>query len=120
MTDNIDDTKPYFQCVKRSLKSVLKTTVANVVTEKVTDAALLTSRIMTHTLQFMKLYFIHCYDTGQQIPTLDRPFVTACMKTLCIKPTRGRPAKEETQQAKAVLDEFYIKYYQPTMQVNNS
>ena len=117
MTNNIDDTKPYFQCVKTSLKSVVQTAA---VTEKLTDAALLTSRIMTHTLQFMKLYFIHCYDTGQQIPTLDRRFVTACMKTLCIKPTRGRPAKEETQQAKAVLDEFYREHYQPTMQVNNS
>lgn len=116
MTDNIDDTKKYFQCVKTSLKSVLKTAEARVVTEKVTDAALLTSRIMTHTLQFMKLYFIHCYATGQQIPKLDRPFVTACMKTLCKKPTTGRPAKEETQQAKAVLDEFYREHYQPTMQ----
>ena len=57
----IDPTKSYFQCVKTSLKSVVKNPV---VIEKLTDAALLVSRIMTHTLQFMKLYFIHCYDYG--------------------------------------------------------
>ena len=57
----IDTTKSYFQCVKTSLKSVVKNTV---VIEKLTDAALLAGRIMTHTLQFMKLYFIYCYDNG--------------------------------------------------------
>jgi hypothetical protein len=87
-----------------------------VVTEKLTDAALLVSRIMTHTLQFMKLYFIYCYDHGQPLPNLDRPFVTAVMKTLCEAPSIGRPPKPETQQAKAVLEEFYTEHYQPIMQ----
>jgi hypothetical protein len=87
-----------------------------VVTEKLTDAALLVSRIMTHTLQFIKLYFIHYYDHGQPLPNLDRPFVTAVMKTLCEAPSIGRPPKPETQQAKAVLEEFYTEHYQPIMQ----
>ena len=109
----IDPTKSYFQCVKTSLKSVVKNPV---VTEKLTDAALLVSRIMTHTLQFMKLYCIYCYDHGQPLPNLDRPFVTAVMKTLCEAPSIGRPPKPETQQAKAVLEEFYTEHYQPIMQ----
>jgi hypothetical protein len=95
MTDNIDPSKSYYQSIKTSLKSVVKNAV---VIEKLTDAALLTSRIMTHTLQFMKLYFIHCYDNGQTIPKIDRPFVTAIMKTLCDTPASGRPPKAETIQ----------------------
>jgi hypothetical protein len=46
MTENMDPTKSYFQTIKTSLKSVVKNPV---VIEKLTDAALLTSRIMTHT-----------------------------------------------------------------------
>eukprot|EP00835_Amoeboradix_gromovi_P003979 NODE_286_length_11757_cov_0.187768.p5 type:complete len:285 gc:universal NODE_286_length_11757_cov_0.187768:8030-8884(+) len=109
----VRSTKPYFQCVKTSLKSVVKSTV---VTEKPTDAALLAGRIMTHTLQFMKLYFIYCYDNGQPLPNLDRSFVTAVMKTLCQEPTSGRPPRAETQQAEAVLAEFYEDHYEPIMQ----
>ena len=53
VNENIDKTKPYFQCIKTSLKSVVKNPV---VIEKLTNAALLINRITTHTLQFMKLY----------------------------------------------------------------
>jgi hypothetical protein len=113
MTENIDPTKSYFQTIKTSLRSVVKNPV---VIEKLTDAALLTSRIMTHTLQFMKLYFIHCYDNGQPIPKIDRPFVTAIMKTLCEAPASGRPPKAETVQLKAHLAEFHSEHYQPIMQ----
>lgn len=113
MTENIDPTKSYFQTIKTSLKSVVKNPV---VIEKLTDAALLTSRIMTHTLQFMKLYFIHCYDNGQPIPKIDRPFVTAVMKTLCETPASGRPPKAETVQLKTQLAEFHSEHYAPIMQ----
>ncbi len=113
MTENIDPTKSYFQCIKTSLKSVVKNPV---VIEKLTNAALLTSRITTHTLQFMKLYFIHCYDNGQNIPKIDRPFVTAVMKTLCDTPASGRPPKAGTVQLKAQLAEFHREHYLPIMQ----
>ena len=113
MTETIDTTKPFFQCVKTSLKSVVKNTV---VTEKLTDAALLAGRIMTRTLQFIKLYFIYCYDNGQPLPKLDRPFITAVMKTLCDTPPSGRPPKAETVQLKARLAEFHREHYQPIMQ----
>jgi hypothetical protein len=48
---------------------------------------------MTHTLQFLKLYLIYCYDTGAAaapLPTIDRQFVTSVMKVLCAEPTVGR------------------------------
>ena len=104
----IDPTKSYFHTIKTSLKSVVRNTV---VSQKLTDTALLVNCIMIHTLQFMKLYFINCYDLDQTLQNLDRPFVTAVMKTLCEAPSTGRPPKSETRQAKAVLDEFYINHY---------
>ena len=109
----IDPTKPYYHTIKTSLKSVVRNTV---VSQKLENAALLVNRIMIHTLQFMKLYFISCYDLDQPLPYLDEPFVTAVMKILCVPPTRGRPPKPETQLVKDVHDKFYIDHYKPIMQ----
>jgi hypothetical protein len=64
----------------------------------------------------MKLHIIHCYDNNQGIPELDHDHITAVMKTLCVRPTRGRPPKAETLRAKAVLAEFYEEHYQGQMQ----
>ena len=105
--------KAYFQSIKTSLKSV---TTNAVVIQKLTDAALLTSRIMTHTLQLMKLYMIKLYDNGQPLPKVDRPFVTAVMKTLCDTPTTGRPPSVSTVQMKAELAEFCTEHYSPFME----
>ncbi len=113
MTDHIDPTKSQYQTIKTSLKSVVRN---EVITEKLTNVALLTSRIMTHTLQFMKLYFIHLYDNGQAIPLIDRAFNTAVMKILCDTPTSGRPPKAETVILKATLTEFHNEHYAPIMQ----
>lgn len=79
MAKTMDLSKPFYQTIKTSLKSVVKDPI---VIEKLTNAAFLTNRIMTHTLQFMKLFFIHLYDNGKPLPTLDKPFVTSVMKVL--------------------------------------
>jgi hypothetical protein len=83
------------------------------VIEKLTNAALLTNRIMTHSLQFLKLYMIHCYDNGDALPTIDKPFVNAVMKILCEAATTGRKPKAETQELKARLVDFYQEHYEP-------
>ena len=99
-----------FQTIKTSLKSVVRdeTTI-----EKLTEAALRANRIMTHTLQFLKLYLIHCYDTDNALPTIDKPFVNAAMKIVCIKTNnKGRPNRE-TIELKQQLTEFYNEHYAP-------
>jgi hypothetical protein len=113
MAQTIDQSKPFFQCIKTSLKSVVKDPI---VIEKLTDAAVLTNRIMTHTLQFMKLYFIHLYDHGRPLPTIDRPFVTSVMKVLCDASPSGRPPKDETVRVKEELTRFYVEHYEAIMQ----
>ena len=61
---------PFYQCVKTSLKSVVRD---ESVIATLRDAALSANGIMTQTLQFLKLYLIYCYDTGAPLPTIDRP-----------------------------------------------
>jgi len=70
-------TIPFYQCFKMSLKSVVRD---DTVIAKLQDAALRANGIMIHTLQLLKLYLIHCYDTENPFPSIDRPFVTSVMK----------------------------------------
>ena len=101
--------KPFFQSVKTSLKSVVKD---EAIIEKLTNAAILTNRIMTHSLHFLKLYLIHCSEAGDALPTINKPFVNAVMKILCDKTeNRGRPPSAETQELKEKLTEFYLEHY---------
>jgi hypothetical protein len=107
------ESKPFFQSVKTSLKSVVKN---EAVIKKLTQAALLTNRIMTHSLHFLKLYLLHYSDAGDALPTINKPFVNAVMKILCEKTeNRGRAPKAETQELKEKLTEFHREHYQPPM-----
>ena len=79
------------------------------------SAALRANGIVTHALQLLRLYLIHCYDTGAPLPTIDRQFVTSVMKVLCAEPTVGRPPSEETRRIKGTLKAFYEAHYKPSM-----
>ena len=67
------------------------------------DAALRANGIVTHALQLLKLYLIHCYDTDVPLPTIDRQFVTSVMKVLCAEPTVGCKPSEATKRIKDTL-----------------
>ena len=115
MQDPLDPGKipaAFYQCIKTSLKSVVRD---DIVIEKLTDAALRANGIMIHTLQLLKLYLLHLYDTGAPLPLLDRQFVTSVMKVLCEKPTSGRPPSDKTKRIKDTLTAFYVEHYEPYM-----
>jgi transposase len=103
---------PFYQCIKTSLKSVVRD---ESVISALRDAALRANGIMTHTLQLLKLYLIYCYDTGAPLPTIDRQFVTSVMKVLCAEPTVGRPPSEATKRIKDTLKAFYEEHYKPSV-----
>ena len=69
--------RPFYQCLKTSLKSVV---CNDAVIAKLHDAALRANGIVTHTLQLLQLYLIHCFDNGTALPTIDRQYVTSVMK----------------------------------------
>jgi hypothetical protein len=103
---------PLYQCIKTSLKSVVRD---ESVIATLRDAALRANGIVTHALQLLKLYLIHCYDTGVPLPTIDRQFVTSVMKVLCAEPTVGRPPSEATRHIKGTLRAFYEEHYRPSV-----
>jgi hypothetical protein len=103
---------PFYQCIKTSLKSVVRD---ESVIATLQDAAQRANGVMTHALQLLKLYLIHCYGTGVPLPTIDRQFVTSVMKVLCAEPTIGRPPSEETRRIKDTLRAFYEAHYKPSM-----
>jgi hypothetical protein len=115
---DIPNSKSYFQTVKTSLKSVVKD---DDVIRKLTDAALLVNRIMIHTLQFIKLYYIHLYDNRhdnpEPLPSISKKFVNAVMKIMCVQPRQGGRPAEDTVRRKATLAEFFVEHYEPTMRL---
>ena len=104
--------KVFYKCIKTSLKNIVRD---DIVIEKLNDAATRANNIMVHTLQLLKLYLLHCYDTGVQLPLIDRQFVTSVMKVLCEEPTIGRPPSSETKRIKNMLKAFHSEHYEPHM-----
>jgi hypothetical protein len=111
-TRRVLNATPFYQCIKASLKSVVRD---ESVIATLRDAALRANGIMTHTLQLLKLYLLHCYETGAPLPTIDRRFVTSVMKVLCAEPTVGRPPSEATRRTKGTLRAFYEAHYKPSV-----
>eukprot|EP00835_Amoeboradix_gromovi_P005663 NODE_556_length_6708_cov_0.674837.p4 type:complete len:117 gc:universal NODE_556_length_6708_cov_0.674837:6457-6107(-) len=57
---------------------------------------------MTHSLQFLKLYLIHCFDRGDPLPSIDKPFVNAVMKILCEAAATGRKPRADSLLSRAL------------------
>lgn len=111
MKEPPDPQLEYFKSVKVSLKHVLKHYIRN--QPKINERAMMAHKIVIHTLQFMKMYLIHYFDTHKALPKIDKVFVNCCMKILCNETSTGRPPKQEIRDLKATLKEFYKTYYQP-------
>ena len=71
----------FFKSIKTSLKSILKNPGIN--RQKINDAVIKANQIVIHTLQFIKLYCLHCYDTTQSLPSINKELVNSTMKILC-------------------------------------
>jgi hypothetical protein len=71
---------PTYQTIKTSLKHVARN---DVVIEKLQEATKRANTIMTHGLHFLKLYLLHCYETGVPFPELDKEFVKEVLKVPC-------------------------------------
>ena len=104
----------FFKSIKTSLKSILKHPVIN--TPKINDAVIKANKIVIHTLQFLKLYCLHQYDTTQSLPTINKELVKSTMKILCNEKAQGKPPKPEIKALKEQLKTFYTEHYLPTTQ----
>ena len=108
MNEPPDPGLPSYQTIKTSLKRVARN---DVIIEKLQAATKRANAIMTHGLQFLKLYLLHCYENDLPFPKLTKAFVNTVLKVSCDDPKQGKPPSEETVRVKAVLREVYDKHY---------
>ena len=118
-----DKPLPNYRAIKQTLKNIVKFSEhQDVILQTVMSA----HRIVIHTLQFMKLYFIHHYDTHKKIPIIDETLVLNIMKVICEesveqppeqdkKKKQGRPPNDATIALKNELIAFHCEHYKPTM-----
>lgn len=104
----------FFKSVKTSLKSIMKHPEIN--TSKINDVVIKAHKIVIHTLQFMKLYILHHYES--KIPDIDKVLILNIMKVVCGEKhtNAGKPPKKETIELKDKLTEFYKEHYKPYTQ----
>ena len=50
----------------------------------------MTNKIIIHTYQFIKLYYLHKYHNNQKLLKIDSELINSVMKILCKEDTRGR------------------------------
>jgi len=107
----------FFKSTKTSIKSILKHPEIN--TKKINDVVFKAHKIVIHTLQFLKMYILHHYQTySQSIPIIDKVLILNVMKVVCgEKHTKqGKPPKKETVALTDKLTSFYTEHYKPYTQ----
>ena len=106
---------PVYKTVKHSLRAVLKDPERH--GNALSDAVLTGHTLVQHTSHFIKLYAIHCKDTEEPLPEMDRHFVMCVMKTIGVRPTTGmgRPPGEKTVAMMTTLKTFHDAHYAPLM-----
>lgn len=107
----------FFKSTKTSLKSILKHPEIN--TTKINDVVIKAHKIVIHTLQFLKMYTLHHYQThSQTILIIDKVLILNVMKVVCgEKHTKtGKPPKKETVELTSKLASFYTEHYKPYTQ----
>jgi hypothetical protein len=106
-----------FKSTKTSLKSILKHPEIN--TKKINDVVIKANKIVIHTLQFLKMYTLHHYQThSQTIPIIDKVLILSVMKVVCGEKhtNQGRLPKKETLELIENLTSFYTEHYKPYTQ----
>ena len=116
--ENPKDKPPeFFKSTKTSLKSILKHHEINI--KKINDVVIKAHKIIIHTLQFLKLYILHHYQTHTHtIPIFDKALILNIMKVVCGEKhtNQGRLPKKETLELIENLTLFYTEHYKPYTQ----
>jgi hypothetical protein len=102
----------FYKTVKTSLKSIIKNPDENLT--KIQKAIFESHRIAVHSLQFLKMILLHCYEIGN-FPNLDGTFETlvkCVMRTVstCKGKQKAFPA---TEFLMVELKKFYNTHYFP-------
>ena len=108
----------YYKTVKSSLKSIV---TDQYVIERLNGTAFMAHRIAIHTLQFLKLYLLHHYETTCDLPIVNHSLILNIMKVIAPKQTKqGRRPNNETLKLKEQIHKFHIQHYQPLMSIDDN
>ena len=100
--------KDFYKVVKTSLKSVLKNPEVN--SEKIQDAVIRTHKIITHSLQFLKLFLLDRYENGK-LPVFDKTLIGCVIATVSVSGQKREFPK--TKELMMELTSFYNNHYFP-------
>lgn len=116
--ENPKDKPPeFFKSTKTSLKSILKHHEINI--KKINDVVIKAHKIIIHTLQFLKMYILHYYNSNSHtLPIIDKVLILNIMKVVCGEKhtNQGRLPKKETLVLIENLTSFYTEHYKPYTQ----
>ena len=103
--------KSSYKTFKIPLKTILlnRDTIQPVINNLVFEM----NDLVIHTYQFIRLYILNCYINNNTLPTINETFILYCIKTLGLRDSRGKKAKDT--EFLEILEEFYKTEYQPLL-----
>jgi len=110
---NDEDNFDYMKTNKDNIKNVIRD--ANLL-QRINDITIRTNKIVIHSYQFLKLYFLHLYETKQTFPTLDKEYICDIFKVITIRKCNsgGYTDKNMPDQLRT-LTNFYKNNYSLTI-----
>ena len=101
--------KPHYKVIKNSLVNIIKHDADRTIIQQAVVAG---HRIVTHTLQFIKLYLLSC----TQIVKIDHHFVMCCMRVVRAGQIDGRTKNQDEHRK---LSDFFDNHYKSTISVDD-
>ena len=103
----------YMKTTKDNIKNIIRD---NSILPIINDLAIKTNKIVIHSYQFLKLYFLHLYETKQIFPILDKEYICDIFKVITIRKCNsgGYTDKNMPNQLKT-LTKFYKNHYSSTI-----
>jgi hypothetical protein len=115
VNEKIDKYKKYLTSHKVVKTSLLKIVRTESIYNDINDTVDRVNIIITHTYNFFKLYYLYCYNTKKQLPTINKKLMVCIMKTMCKFDTRGRKINKDTELIMKKLKKFYNKEFVNTI-----
>ena len=103
---------------KDNIKNVLKDNNINPIINELVSR---TNKIVVHSYQFLKLYFIHLFHNKQPFPTLDKEFICDIFKVITKRKCNSGGYRDDNmpEQLKT-LTTFYKEHYSKTIDKNET
>jgi len=99
--------QPY-KTIKTSLKSIIKTPE---IQKLINDLVLKCNDIIIDVYQFIRLYNLKKYKDKEELPIMDKKFISYCIMTLGTRDNRG--VKSQNTEFVEELNKFYSDEFQP-------